>query len=115
MGAWKCCDIGGMLCLLCPAHMCVHAATQACRCCATAFTLGCPKACAALSPCLAAAVELKVLTGDAVAVACKVCSELGMPAQHTITGGGRRGPGCPAAVLLHGCAVLATMPQPALP
>lgn len=34
----------------------------------------------------AAAVELKILTGDAVAVACKVCCELGMPVRSTITG-----------------------------
>lgn len=33
------------------------------------------------------AVELKILTGDAVAVACKVCSELGMPVRSAITGG----------------------------
>ena len=31
-------------------------------------------------------VHLKVLTGDSVAVARKVCSQVGIPAEHTITG-----------------------------
>ena len=31
-------------------------------------------------------VHLKVLTGDSVAVARKVCAQVGIPAEHTITG-----------------------------